>query len=238
MPPKRVLHDEYFKRAKAEGYLARSAYKLKEIDAAWKLLRPGQRVLDLGCAPGAWVQVAREAVGARGRIVGLDLKPVTYNFGRRVTMVTGDVRETPHGTLLAPIRTDARPDRCFDVVLSDMAPSTGGVGDAERSTQLCRAVLELLPNVLREGGHLVMKVLEGGEYKDLLGETGEVFRWVKGFKPKSSRDVSREMYVIGRARRHARDLPRPFDRSLPPHLRFAPEQSAGGEASAKAPRDS
>ena len=217
---RRVLHDRYFKQAKAEGYLARSAYKLKEINAARNLIRPGNRVLDLGCAPGAWLQVAGELVGARGRVVGIDLKPTPHNFGPRTVTFVGDVRVFPIEELLAPIRTEARPDRRFDVVVSDMAPNTGGVGDAERSTQLCRTVLQLVPAALREGGHLAMKVLEGGEYRDLLDETARMFRSVKGFKPKSSREVSREMYVVAVGRRAEAELPRPVDRSLPPHLRF------------------
>ena len=219
--PKRVLHDHFFKLAKEEGYLARSAYKLKQINEAWNLIKPGNRVLDLGCAPGAWVQVAGELVGKRGRVVGVDLKPVKTNFGPRVHLLEGDVRKIDPNALLEPIRTEQRPDRLFDVVLSDMAPNTGGVGDAERSAQLCRTVLELVPHVLRDGGHLAMKVLEGGEYPALLRETGGLFRKVKGFKPKASRDVSREMYVVAAGRQPHADMPRRTDPALPPHLRFS-----------------
>lgn len=224
MAAKRVVQDHYFKLAKSEGYVARSAYKLKQINEQWGLIKPGMRVLDLGCAPGAWLQVAHELVGSRGRVVGLDLKALRQNFGSRVHHFVGDVRDFPADELLAPIRTEARPDRLFDAIVSDMAPNTGGVGDAERSVQLCRAVLERVGELLKPGGSLAMKVLEGGEYKMLLDETGERFRRVKGFKPKASRDVSREMYVIAIDRVGASKLPSEADRSLPPHLRFSEEQ--------------
>ncbi|MBX3375493.1 MAG: RlmE family RNA methyltransferase [Phycisphaeraceae bacterium] len=189
--PRRVLHDEFFKKAKAEGYLARSAYKLKEIQERRRLFGPGSRVLDLGCAPGAWVQVALEAVGPRGVVVGIDLKEVRENFGPNAFILQGDVYATPAATLLG------QSGMKFDAVLSDMAPDTTGHGDHFLSVRLCRRVLELLPSLLKPGGNLAMKVFEGEEYPALLKETSRMFASAKGFKPKASRDVSREMYIIG-----------------------------------------
>lgn len=191
MASRRVLHDQYFKKAKDEGYLARSAYKLKELDERFRLIRPGARVLDLGCAPGAWVQVALERVGGRGVVVGIDLKEVRERFGPGAHVVQGDVYAMSAETLTGLA------GGAFDVVLSDMAPDTTGHGDHFLSVRLCRRVLELLPGLLRPGGHLAMKVFEGEEYPALVKETGAAFASAKGFKPKASRDVSREMYVVG-----------------------------------------
>jgi 23S rRNA (uridine2552-2'-O)-methyltransferase len=228
MPPKRVLHDEYFKRAKAEGYLARSAYKLIQINDDWNLIRPGNNVLDMGCAPGAWIQVAQKLVGKRGRVVGIDLKPVPHNFGSRVTTLVGDIEQTDAADMLAPIRTEERPDRLFDVVVSDMAPNTGGTGDAERSAGLCQSVLDLLPSLLRPGGHMAMKILEGGGYKSVLDQTAAQFKKAKGFKPKASRDVSREMYIIGAGFKADVAEQQEAKRKLPPHLRWSEDEIRRG----------
>lgn len=191
MAQPRKLHDEYFKKAKAEGYLARSAYKLLEIQERHRLIRRGDSVLDLGCAPGSWLQVAEKLVGPGGRVVGIDLTPVTHPFSNVVAAVQLDAfAATPEDLRSC---NDGRP---FDVVLSDMAPNTTGHGDDLLSVRLCRRVLELLPEVLRIGGHCTMKVLEGGEYPELLKDTRTLFRDVKGLKPKASRDVSREIFII------------------------------------------
>lgn len=190
--PQRQLHDEYFRRAKEEGYLARSAYKLLQIQEAKRILRKGDRVLDLGCAPGAWIQAALETVGRTGRVVGLDLQEVRVQLGPNVTTIVGDVFKIEPDKLLA-----AAGGR-FDCILSDMAPNTSGHGDAERSAELCRRVLDLIPILLKPTGHLAMKVLEGGDYPDLLAAARALFADVKGYKPAASRSVSREMYIIGR----------------------------------------
>lgn len=187
---RRTLHDRYFRQAKAEGYAARSAYKLKELNERRRVLPKGGRVLDLGCAPGAWLQVAAEAVGERGRVVGLDLKPVRIELPPSVVTLVGDAFETDPATLI-----EAGGGR-FDCVLSDMAPDTSGAGDHFRSVRLCRRVLEILPGLLAPGGSLAMKVFEGEEYPALLRETGALFGEARGLKPKATRDVSREMYII------------------------------------------
>lgn len=199
MPRPRSVQDEYFRRAKRDGYVARSAYKLIQIDDAKKLLAPGMAVLDLGCAPGAWLQVAGERVGDRGAVVGVDLNPVRHAVPGRVSSLVGDVLEIGPGPPLRELEAITGGERVrFDVVVSDMAPSTDGVTDHERSIELCYAVLALLPGVLKPTGHVAMKVFEGGLYRDLLDETGKLFSACRGFKPKASRDVSREMYVVAK----------------------------------------
>lgn len=133
---RRVLHDQYFKQAKAEGYLARSAYKLTELDERFKLIRKGSRVLDLGCAPGSWLQVAAERVGESGVVVGIDLKRVDAKLAPQVATLVGDIEQT------APEALTALAGGLFDLVLSDMAPNTSGHGDDLVSARLCRRVLD------------------------------------------------------------------------------------------------
>lgn len=187
---RRVLHDQFFKKAKAEGYLARSAYKLQEINERKRLFGQGARVLDLGCAPGAWLQIAAEMAGPRGVVVGIDLKEVRDRIGPNVTSIQGDIYKTDPAALLTPA------GGMFDAVLSDMAPDTTGHGDHFLSVRLCRRVLDMLPALLKRGGNLTMKVFEGEEYPALLRETAAMFDSAKGFKPKASRDVSSEMYIV------------------------------------------
>lgn len=189
---RRKLHDRYFRQAKEEGFAARSAYKLQQIQGAKRIIRAGDRVLDLGCAPGSWLQVAAEMVGERGRVVGIDLNPVRIHLGENVSAMVGDI-------------TDADPDELtglagglFDVVISDMAPKTSGHGDAERSITLCHEVLDLVPRLLKPTGNLAMKVFEGSGYPELLARTKKMFADARGYKPAASRDVSREMYIVGK----------------------------------------
>ncbi len=193
MPPqRRQLHDEYFKRAKAEGYLARSAYKLIEITEKKWLIKRGDAVLDLGCAPGSWLQVAEKMVGPEGVVVGIDLSDVRHRFGDNVHIVKGDIYQTPPEVLIGGMGMP------FDVVMSDMAPSTSGHGDDFLSVRLCRHMIQMLPHLLRRGGHTLMKVLEGEEFPTLLREARELFGDAGGIKPKASRDVSREMFIWGK----------------------------------------
>lgn len=195
---RRVLHDAYFKKAKAEGYVARSAYKLIEIQDRFRLFGAGARVLDLGCAPGSWLQVAARIVGDRGRVVGIDLQSVEVDLPGHVTAQVGDAFTVNPDELLA---LGGGP---FDAVISDMAPNTTGAGDHFRSVRLCRRVLEVLPRLLRPGGNLAMKVFEGEQYPALVREAGRMFREARGFKPKACRDVSFETYIVGLGR--AREL--------------------------------
>ncbi len=190
---RRQLHDAYFRQAKSEGYAARSAFKLKQIQESKNLIRPANRVLDLGCAPGAWLQVASELVGPAGAVVGLDLQRVRIPLPPNVHALEGDAWTIdPQFLLQAGVDQPAK----FDVVLSDMAPNTTGHSDSERSIQLCHQVLTLLPHLLKPTGHLAMKAFEGALYRDLIDTTAMVFSYVRGYKPKASRDVSREMYII------------------------------------------
>ncbi|MDX2115282.1 MAG: RlmE family RNA methyltransferase [Planctomycetota bacterium] len=188
---RRILHDAYFKKAKAEGYLARSAYKLQQIQESKRIIRAGDRVLDLGCAPGAWLQVAAEIAGPDGVVVGIDLKPVEAPMPENVFHLVGDVYTAD------PAQLRGQSGRPFDVVLSDMAPSTTGHGDDLVSARLCDRVIEMLPTLLRPGGNLAMKILEGGDTPRILKQLQRLFGTARAFKPDASRDVSRETYLIG-----------------------------------------
>lgn len=219
---KRVLHDKWFKLAKEEGYLSRAAYKLKQIERNKRLFRGGMQVLDLGCAPGAWLQVAREFVGPRGVVVGLDLQPVNHAFDQNVHHFVGDAFAFPTDTL-----KEAAGGR-FDIVLSDMAPNTIGHGDAERSVTMGHQILEIVPELLKADGHLVFKVLEGSGFPELLAASKKLFQDCRPYKPPASRDVSREIYIVGTGfKRSAAPDKRPEKKRIPPHLRFTEEELRG-----------
>lgn len=186
----RDVQEHYFRKAKQEGYLSRAAYKLIELDDRRKLLRKGDRVLDCGCAPGSWLQVAAKRVGSEGQVVGIDLKPITGNFAPNVRIIEGDLTKRNPADLLGELSA-------FDVILSDMAPSTTGdrTIDHHGSVRLCHAVLDQCDNLLVPGGRAALKVLEGEAYPELLKRAKTMFDKVKGFKPKASRRESTEMYL-------------------------------------------
>jgi 23S rRNA (uridine2552-2'-O)-methyltransferase len=196
----RELHDHYFREAKREGYLSRAAYKLIEIDDKKKVLRLGDRVLDCGCAPGSWLQVAAKRVGSRGMVVGIDLEPVKLRTAN-VQAVEGDFTAIEARSLLAPSGD------LFDVILSDMAPATTGDpgGDHHRSVRLCHAVLDRCAELLKPSGNLVMKVFEGEAYPELLKRSAAIFDVSRGYKPKASRSESAEMYIVGLGHKPATD---------------------------------
>lgn len=184
--------DHYTDRAKKENYPARSVYKLQEIQKRYKIIKPGDRILDLGCAPGSWLQFAAEQATARGRVIGIDLNPVSIPLPAHVTTFTGDILsldEMPNSILSGP----------FDLVLSDAAPATTGHKDvdAARSFQLCRSVLDIAAANTRSGGRLVCKIFQGGQFQEFIRLVNKSYQTVKRHKPQSSRKSSKEIYVIG-----------------------------------------
>ncbi len=188
-------HDTYYKQAKREGFVARSVYKLEEIDEQYGLVTPGDRVLDLGCAPGSWMQYVSDRVrpDKGGAAVGVDLLEVAVSFPPHVRIMQGDVFELGPEEMLGD--AEAR----FDLVLSDMAPNTTGIRSADqaRSMALCERALELSFRVLAEGGRFCVKVLEGGEVPAFLTTCRKVFDEVKVKRPKGTRAGSMETYIIG-----------------------------------------
>lgn len=189
------VQDFYFHQAKKAGYPARSVYKLEEAQQKFRLLRPGDKVLDLGCQPGSWSMYAAEQVGKQGLVVGVDLNPgpIRPRGGALFHFILGDITTA---AVLAKVRA-IRPT--FTVLLSDMAPRTTGNrwADQQQSLRLAREVLRLAGELLAPGGNLYCKVFEGEDFRELVEDARLQFGRVKVFKPKSSRSESREVFLLG-----------------------------------------
>ena len=200
------INDPYVKLAKREGYRARAAYKLKEIDEALGLIKPGQVVVDLGAAPGAWSQYLRRrfapkeagaggaAVGQlNGTIISLDLLAIEPIEG--VQFIVGDFNDEP---VLAALEA-ALAGRPVDVVLSDMAPNLSGIAssDSARIAHLIELALDFSLTHLRPEGALVVKLFHGSGYSQLVELFKKTFRVVRPIKPKASRDRSAETFLVG-----------------------------------------
>lgn len=182
--------DRFFFRAKAENYPARSVYKLQEIDRRAGLLKPGLRVLDLGAAPGSWSQYAAQKVGPKGRVVAVDLNPPAREI-KGVRWLLGDATALETASRLAE-------EGPFDLVLSDMAPSTTGQKsvDAARSCQLAEAAFDLALKVLKPKGRAVVKVFMGSDFAQLQRRVRSSFNKSRVIKPEASLKQSRETYLL------------------------------------------
>jgi 23S rRNA (uridine2552-2'-O)-methyltransferase len=188
--------DHYTRLARKERYPARSVYKLQELQKRFALIRKGDAVLDLGCSPGSWMIHAAELTGPSGRVVGIDLTPVTSGLPPQAVAHVQDVFElVDHPGEFFKQR--------FDVVLSDMAPSTTGSRgvDAARSYNLCEAAFAIARQVLRPGGNFVCKIFQGDDFRGFTETVKSGFREHKIFKPQSSRKASKEIYLIGKGLR-------------------------------------
>ena len=195
------VNDPYVKMAQKEGYRARAAYKLKEIDETLGLVKPGQLVVDLGSAPGAWSQYLRRRMAPQGAAVGeldgtliaLDILPMEPVEG--VTFLQGDFREDE---VLARLH-EAVAGRPADLVVSDMAPNLSGIesADAARIAHLVELAVEFSVAHLRPEGALVVKIFHGSGYSQLVKLFKETFRVVKPIKPTASRDRSSETFLVG-----------------------------------------
>jgi len=188
--------DHFHQRAKREGYRSRAAFKLLEIQQSQRLLRPGQRVIDRGCWPGGWLQVTAEAVGPKGRIVGVDLAAIDPPIeNENVIAFRSDITQASVTKELID-----RLGGLADVVLSDAAPKLTGIRavDQAREGALLEGVEALLGDLLRVGGTLLVKILEGSDAvlvdRRLRGE----FETAKSIKPSASRRGSSERYLLGR----------------------------------------
>jgi 23S rRNA (uridine2552-2'-O)-methyltransferase len=194
------INDPYVKLAQKEGYRARAAYKLKEIDEAEKLIKPGQIIVDLGCTPGSWAQYARrkmagkEGGGIHGRIIGLDLLPMEPIAD--VDFIQGDFREQVVADQLAQLLEGQK----LDLVLSDMAPNLSGIAaaDAARIEDIVDLAIEFACDHLKPSGSLLVKCFNGSGYNQILEQFRQVFRVVSSKKPKASRDRSSEIFLLGR----------------------------------------
>ena len=186
--------DLYVKRAQAEGYRSRAAYKLQQIAERDKLLGPGMTVVDLGAAPGGWTQVAAKAVGPAGRVIAVDILEMAQVPG--VTLIRGDFQD--EATLQAVER--ALEGRPVDLVISDMAPNLSGIAsvDQARAAGLAELALEFALTHLKPQGNLLVKTFQGAGYDELVATLRRSFVQLLTRKPEASRSRSSEVYLLGR----------------------------------------
>lgn len=205
--------DRYSELARQQGYPARSVFKLIEIQQKFRLLRPGQHVLDLGCSPGSWTLYASKVVGSRGSVTAIDMHEFDSNVQhqRNVTFIKSDIfawlqqyrqqqKQANDSTATSTPQSSPQPSQQYHVILSDMAPATSGNKDYDRSSSahLCYAALYCADHLLRPSGHLVVKVLQGKDTQSVTSAMKKRFESVKSFKPESSRKNSTEMFLVGR----------------------------------------
>jgi len=189
--------DEYVKLAQERGYRSRAVFKLEEIQARDRILKPGMTIVDLGAAPGGWSQYAAERVGKSGAIIALDLLPVEPLPG--VTFIQGDFQEQAVlDELLAALA-----GRAVDLVLSDMAPNMSGTRavDQPRAMYLAELALDTAAKILKPGGTFVVKLCMGAGFDEYQREARRYFAQLVTRKPKASRDRSREVYLVAKTRR-------------------------------------
>lgn len=184
------VRDHYFKRARLEGYAARSVYKLKEIDEKYRLLKEEFTVLDIGCAPGSWSQYILERI-ERGRLIGIDLENCLQIEDPRFSFIRGDILDIDPVTLLSEAPS-------WDLILSDAAPNTTGnkFTDSQKSLALVERVAELASRLLKPGGSFVAKVFQGEDIGSFLNSLKPLYKRIVSYKPRSSRSESKELYII------------------------------------------
>lgn len=189
------VQDFYFKKAKKENFLARSIYKLEEIDQKYGIIHKGDRALDLGYHPGSWIQYTSSKVGPDGRVVGIDIRPLN-----KVLLKIKNVKVFEMDIFDVKSNQDLGEDEAFDVVVSDMAPNTTGVRSVDqiRSLNLIEQVFSHLPIFLKEGGNFVIKVFDSHDAQTFLKSQKKLFKEFHFLKPKSTRSVSKEFFVIGK----------------------------------------
>ena len=183
--------DPYFRLAKVEGYRARSAYKLLQIQDTFHILSRGQTVLDLGAAPGSWSQVVSAIVGSSGKTIAVDLQPIEPIPG--VVLLQGDINSPVTRAEILRVSGGA-----VDVVLSDAAPSTSGIRDRDHalSVELVYSALQVAQQALRPGGHLVAKVFEGSDLPHLIVDLRQHFDRVKPNYPEATHRDGREVFMV------------------------------------------
>jgi len=193
---KNIWKDHYFHKAKKESFPARSVYKLQEIQRKYRIIKKGARIIDLGCFPGSWLLYVAELAGNKGKIVGIDIKPVTVKIPSHVRVFRTDILSDAMNddTQLQQIFKNG-----FNVVLSDMGPDTTGNKNVDntKSYNLCQAALQIANKTLMPGGAFVCKIFQGDDFTKFLGAVKSSFRQSRIFKPQSSRKSSREIYIIG-----------------------------------------
>jgi 23S rRNA (uridine2552-2'-O)-methyltransferase len=191
--PRFVVKDTFYEKAKKEGFRARSVYKLEEMQRRFRLIKQGDRVLDLGAAPGSWLQAEVPLVGAKGLVVGLDILPITPLPASNVVLRRGDIRELDVGELLKELHLPS-----FGIITSDIAPNLSGIREVDDAhvLDLYLAVVRVVKEGLQQGGNFVIKVFFSPEFRDMASDLRPLFSKVVVFKPKASRGVSAEVYLV------------------------------------------
>lgn len=186
--------EHYYKKAKKEGYRSRATYKLMELNEKFGLIRSGDKVLDLGAAPGGWMQAAREMVGSEGFVLGVDLQEIADFHLSNVRSIKGDFTKKEVLGEIKLILPRA------DVVISDASPDISGIWDVDhfRSVELCRTVLRIAGEILKPRGNFLVKIFQGEEVENFFSEVKGKFIYAKRTKPKASRGSSAEIYIIGK----------------------------------------
>ena len=207
--------DRFYHRAQSEDFVARSVYKLQEIDRRFRLLGKGQRLVDFGCAPGSWLQLLSESVGKKGAVIGYDLEPVARAFPKNVRTFIESIDDLDAqrirmdvATLVAELKKKPQPESVppsfrIDGVLSDMAPKLTGIRDADqaKSVALVRIAYLLSEELVAPAGFFVAKLFQGRDTDELVEQVKGGFREVKLLKPEATRDGSREIFIFARNRR-------------------------------------
>jgi len=183
---------EYYRRlARKKGYLSRAAFKLLQIDSKYRILKKGAKVLDLGCSPGGWSQVASRKVGNQGVVVGVDISPSSFKASN-FTFIKSDINSSEFEEKLSQLNLK------FDCILSDLSPKLIGIWDADSSRQLLLTIdaLKLAGRFLREGGNGVIKLFQGEMLEDAINELKRSFGHISVVKPAASRKQASEIYAV------------------------------------------
>jgi 23S rRNA (uridine2552-2'-O)-methyltransferase len=186
--------DHFHRLAQARGYRSRASFKLLQINKTYRIIRPGQTVLDLGSAPGGWLQAARQAVGTKGFVLGVDKQEISPFPSSNVVTIVGDIAQPE---ILEEIRSKG--GQSFDVVLSDLAPNVSGIWEVDhaRQIELARCAVRVGRRLIRPSGNMLVKVFQGSETKEFEREMRSLFRQFRIVKPPASRPESAELYFLG-----------------------------------------
>ena len=189
----KARRDQYRKLAKQQGYRSRAAFKLLQLNKSYKIIKNSDKVVEFGCAPGGWIQVATQLVGSSGFVLGLDLKEINPLAG--ASFIKGSIDDP---LLTEILLQTVGPNDKFDVVLSDMSPNVSGIWeiDHERQISLTRHALHVSIRILERRGNAIYKIFQGVSTRSFVNELAEHFALVKLSKPPASRQESSELYVI------------------------------------------
>lgn len=189
-----IKKDYYYRKAKKERYRSRAAFKLKQLNEKFRIVKKGGTVLDLGAAPGGWMQVLREIVADEGLVLGVDLDDIRPFKFENIKAIKGDFTKDEVAGEIKKIIDSA------DAVVSDASPDISGVWDVDhfRSVELSRSALSIARDILKPGGNFLVKVFQGGETEDFFREVKGTFSYTKRTKPRASRDQSSEIYIVAK----------------------------------------